>query len=270
MMTQEPQETHTATQAASTGGAIQAASSGESIIEVRHLSKAFGTNQVLRDIDFQVHPGDVTSIIGASGSGKSTLLRCINRLETASSGEILYHGKSIFDRGLSQAKYRSKVGMVFQSFNLFNNMTVLKNCMIGQVKVLGRSPGEAREKALEYLEKVGMLPYINARPRQLSGGQKQRVAISRALAMDPEVLLFDEPTSALDPEMVGEVIEVMRRLAEEGMTMLVVTHEMAFARTVSKNVVFMAEGIIEEQGSPEQIFASPRRERTRDFLARYL
>ena len=172
MMTQEPQETDTATQAASTGGATQAASSGESIIEVRHLSKAFGTNQVLLDIDFQVHPGDVTSIIGASGSGKSTLLRCINRLETASSGEILYHGKSIFDRGLSQAKYRSKVGMVFQSFNLFNNMTVLKNCMIGQVKVLGRSPGEAREKALVYLEKVGMLPYINARPRQLSGGQR--------------------------------------------------------------------------------------------------
>ena len=242
----------------------------EAIIQVRHLSKSFGSHEVLRDIDFEVHPGDVTSIIGASGSGKSTLLRCINLLETASSGEILYHGENILARGVNPNKYRSKVGMVFQSFNLFNNMTLLQNCMIGQEKVLGRSKAEAKEKALHYLEKVGMLPFINAKPRQISGGQKQRVAISRALAMDPEVLLFDEPTSALDPEMVGEVIAVMRSLAEEGMTMLVVTHEMGFARTVSKNVVFMADGVIAEQGEPEQIFGAPRQQRTRDFLARYL
>lgn len=242
----------------------------EAIITVKHLSKSFGTHEVLKDIDFTVSPGDVTSIIGASGSGKSTLLRCINLLEQASSGEILYHGRSIHDRGVNRAKYRSKVGMVFQSFNLFSNMSVLKNCMIAQMKVLGRSQAQAQEKARFYLDKVGMLPYENARPRQLSGGQKQRVAISRALAMDPEVLLFDEPTSALDPEMVGEVIGVMKKLAAEGMTMLVVTHEMSFARTVSKNVVFMAEGIIEEQGSPEEIFGAPKRERTKDFLARYL
>ena len=209
-------------------------------------------------------------ILGASGSGKSTLLRCINLLETPTSGEILYHGTNILDHSMKKAKYRSKVGMVFQSFNLFNNMTVLKNCMIGQMKVLGRSREESREKALEYLDKVGMSPFLNAKPRQLSGGQKQRVAISRALAMDPEVLLFDEPTSALDPEMVGEVIDVIKKLAQEGMTMLVVTHEMAFARTVSKNVVFMADGVIAEQGPPEQLFQHPQRERTRDFLARYL
>ena len=246
------------------------ASTSDEIITVRHLSKSFGTHEVLKDIDFSVRPGDVASIIGASGSGKSTLLRCINLLETPTSGEILYHGTNILDHSMKKAKYRSKVGMVFQSFNLFNNMTVLKNCMIGQMKVLGRSREESREKALEYLDKVGMSPFLNAKPRQLSGGQKQRVAISRALAMDPEVLLFDEPTSALDPEMVGEVIEVIKKLAQEGMTMLVVTHEMAFARTVSKNVVFMADGVIAEQGPPEQLFQHPQRERTRDFLARYL
>lgn len=247
-----------------------AVNTNDEIITVRHLSKSFGTHEVLKDIDFAVRPGDVASIIGASGSGKSTLLRCINLLETPTSGEILYHGTNILDHSMKKAKYRSKVGMVFQSFNLFNNMTVLKNCMIGQMKVLGRSREESREKALEYLDKVGMSPFLNAKPRQLSGGQKQRVAISRALAMDPEVLLFDEPTSALDPEMVGEVIEVIKKLAQEGMTMLVVTHEMAFARTVSKNVVFMADGVIAEQGPPEQLFGNPQRERTRDFLARYL
>lgn len=247
-----------------------AVNTSDEIITVRHLSKSFGTHEVLKDIDFAVRPGDVASIIGASGSGKSTLLRCINLLETPTSGEILYHGTNILDHSMKKAKYRSKVGMVFQSFNLFNNMTVLKNCMIGQMKVLGRSREESREKALEYLDKVGMSPFLNAKPRQLSGGQKQRVAISRALAMDPEVLLFDEPTSALDPEMVGEVIDVIKKLAQEGMTMLVVTHEMAFARTVSKNVVFMADGVIAEQGSPEQLFQHPQRERTRDFLARYL
>lgn len=247
-----------------------AVNTNDEIITVRHLSKSFGSHEVLKDIDFAVRPGDVASIIGASGSGKSTLLRCINLLETPTSGEILYHGTNILDHSMKKAKYRSKVGMVFQSFNLFNNMTVLKNCMIGQMKVLGRSREESREKALEYLDKVGMSPFLNAKPRQLSGGQKQRVAISRALAMDPEVLLFDEPTSALDPEMVGEVIEVIKKLAQEGMTMLVVTHEMAFARTVSKNVVFMADGVIAEQGPPEQLFQHPLRERTRDFLARYL
>lgn len=247
-----------------------AVNTNDEIITVRHLSKSFGTHEVLKDIDFAVRPGDVASIIGASGSGKSTLLRCINLLENPTSGEILYHGTNILDHSMKKAKYRSKVGMVFQSFNLFNNMTVLKNCMIGQMKVLGRSREESREKALEYLDKVGMSPFLNAKPRQLSGGQKQRVAISRALAMDPEVLLFDEPTSALDPEMVGEVIDVIKKLAQEGMTMLVVTHEMAFARTVSKNVVFMADGVIAEQGPPEQLFQHPQRERTRDFLARYL
>ncbi|WP_295027713.1 amino acid ABC transporter ATP-binding protein [uncultured Mobiluncus sp.] len=247
-----------------------AVNTNDEIITVRHLSKSFGTHEVLKDIDFAVRPGDVASIIGASGSGKSTLLRCINLLETPTSGEILYHGTNILDHSMKKAKYRSKVGMVFQSFNLFNNMTVLKNCMIGQMKVLGRSREESRGKALEYLDKVGMSPFLNAKPRQLSGGQKQRVAISRALAMDPEVLLFDEPTSALDPEMVGEVIDVIKKLAQEGMTMLVVTHEMAFARTVSKNVVFMADGVIAEQGPPEQLFQHPQRERTRDFLARYL
>lgn len=247
-----------------------AVNTSDEIITVRHLSKSFGTHEVLKDIDFAVRPGDVASIIGASGSGKSTLLRCINLLETPTSGEILYHGTNILDHSMKKAKYRSKVGMVFQSFNLFNNMTVLKNCMIGQMKVLGRSREESRDKALQYLDKVGMSPFLNAKPRQLSGGQKQRVAISRALAMDPEVLLFDEPTSALDPEMVGEVIDVIKKLAQEGMTMLVVTHEMAFARTVSKNVVFMADGVIAEQGSPEQLFQHPQRERTRDFLARYL
>ena len=247
-----------------------AVNTNDEIITVRHLSKSFGTHEVLKDIDFAVRPGDVASIIGASGSGKSTLLRCINLLETPTSGEILYHGTNILDHSMKKAKYRSKVGMVFQSFNLFNNMTVLKNCMIGQMKVLGRSREESRGKALEYLDKVGMSPFLNAKPRQLSGGQKQRVAISRALAMDPEVLLFDEPTSALDPEMVGEVIDVIKKLAQEGMTMLVVTHELAFARTVSKNVVFMADGVIAEQGPPEQLFQHPQRERTRDFLARYL
>ncbi len=239
------------------------------ILQVNHLSKSFGAHEVLKDIDFTVKKGDVTSIIGASGSGKSTLLRCINLLETPSSGEILYHGQNVVGRGVNQPEYRSHVGMVFQSFNLFNNMTVLENCMVGQIKVLKASKEEARKTAMEYLEKVGMAPYINARPRQISGGQKQRVAIARALAMRPEVLLFDEPTSALDPEMVGEVLSVMKRLAQEGMTMLVVTHEMAFARDVSSHVVYMANGVICEQGSPAELFGSPRKQETKDFLARF-
>ena len=230
----------------------------ENILEIRHLGKSFGTHEVLRDIDFTVKKGDVISIIGASGSGKSTLLRCVNLLETPSSGQILYHGTDVAGRGVNAPEYRSHVGMVFQSFNLFNNMSVLKNCMVGQMKVLKRSKEEARQQALKYLEKVGMAPYINAKPRQISGGQKQRVAIARALAMDPEVLLFDEPTSALDPEMVGEVLNVMQALAQEGMTMLVVTHEMAFARDVSSQVVFMHQGVICEQGTPAHVFGAPR------------
>ncbi len=241
----------------------------EIILQVNHLSKSFGSHQVLRDIDFTVETGDVISVIGASGSGKSTLLRCINLLETPTSGEILYHGKNVLSRGVSPAEYRSHVGMVFQSFNLFNNMTVLENCMVGQERVLKRDKETARRHALEYLERVGMAQYVNARPRQISGGQKQRVAIARAMAMDPEVLLFDEPTSALDPEMVGEVLSVMRRLAESGMTMLVVTHEMAFARDVSRRVVFMSDGVICEQGSPEEVFGNPKKPETISFLSRF-
>ena len=242
---------------------------GELILQVNHLSKSFGSNLVLRDIDFTVEKGDVISIIGASGSGKSTLLRCINLLETPTSGEILYHGKNVVGRGVNATEYRSHVGMVFQSFNLFNNMTVLENCMVGQTKVLKRGKEEARQHAMKYLEEVGMAPYINAKPRQISGGQKQRVAIARAMAMDPEVLLFDEPTSALDPEMVGKVLSVMQRLAEEGMTMLVVTHEMAFARDVSTRVVYMNQGVICEDGSPEELFGNPQKQETRDFLSRF-
>ncbi len=243
---------------------------GETILEIKHLSKKFGGHEVLRDIDFYVRKGDVTSIIGASGSGKSTLLRCLNLLEIPTGGEILYHGKNVAGKGVKRAEYRSHVGMVFQSFNLFNNMTVLENCMVGQIKVLKRDKETARARAMQYLEKVGMLPYINARPRQLSGGQKQRVAIARALAMDPEILLFDEPTSALDPEMVGEVLAVMKQLAQEGMTMLVVTHEMAFARDVSHRVVYMNNGVICEQGYPHELFTNPKKQETKDFLSRFI
>ena len=242
----------------------------EHILEVRHLGKSFGSHEVLRDVDFSVCKGDVVSILGVSGSGKSTLLRCINLLEEPSCGTILYHGEDICKKGFSLTSYRAKVGMVFQSFNLFANLSVLENCVVGQRKVLHRSREEAEEKAKLYLEKVGMLPYINAKPKQLSGGQKQRVAIARALAMEPEVLLFDEPTSALDPEMVGEVLEVMRRLASEGLTMIVVTHEMAFARDVSTRVVFMKDGVICEEGSPNDIFVNPQKEETKDFLARFI
>ncbi len=242
----------------------------EPILQVKHLSKTFGKHEVLRDIDFSVNTGDVTTIIGSSGSGKSTLLRCINLLETPTSGEIMYHGENIDKLKGGASAYRSHVGMVFQSFNLFNNKTVLKNCMIGQTKVLGKSRAEAKKAALHFLGKVGMAPYINAKPSQLSGGQKQRVAIARALAMNPEVLLFDEPTSALDPQMVGEVLEVMRNLANEGLTMIVVTHEMAFARDVSSHVVFMADGVICEEGTPADIFENPQNAKTREFLSRFL
>ncbi len=243
---------------------------GEQVIRINHLSKTFGKNVVLRDIDFSVSTGDVTCIIGASGSGKSTLLRCLNLLETPTTGEILYHGENIADVNTNAAAYRAKVGMVFQTFNLFNNMTVLENCMVGQTKVLKKKKEEAKESALAFLKKVGMAPYINAKPRQLSGGQKQRVAIARALAMEPELLLFDEPTSALDPQMVGEVLDVMKELAREGLTMIIVTHEMAFARDVSSHVVYMADGIIEEEGDPQQIFSNPQNPKTKEFLSRFM
>lgn len=239
------------------------------ILEVSHLEKSFGSHDVLRDISFQVAKGDVVSVIGASGSGKSTMLRCVNLLETPTGGSILYHGEDITDPKINVPAYRSKVGMVFQSFNLFNNMTVLENCMVGQIKVAGRKKEEAEEKAMAYLKKVGMDAYINAKPRQLSGGQKQRVAIARALAMEPEILLFDEPTSALDPQMVGEVLNIMRQLAQEGLTMIVVTHEMAFARDISSHVIFMSDGVIEEEGTAQEVFLEPKSEKTKEFLSRF-
>jgi putative lysine transport system ATP-binding protein len=242
----------------------------ERIIEVQHLSKSFGANQVLKDINFSVHKGEVVCIIGASGSGKSTLLRCINLLERPSGGHIIYKGEDILDDKHDVYQYRQKLGMVFQQFNLFNNHDALSNCMVGQIKLLKRSRAEAETVAMNYLRVVGMEQYINAKPRQLSGGQKQRVAIARALSMDPDVMLFDEPTSALDPETVGEVLKVMRQLAESGLTMLVVTHEMGFAKEVADRVIFMDNGVIAEEGSPEQIFNNPLQERTREFLKRIL
>ena len=240
------------------------------ILEVSHLEKSFGTHSVLKDIDFKVKQGDVVSVIGASGSGKSTMLRCINLLEIPTGGSILYHGKDITDPKVNVPAYREKVGMVFQNFNLFNNLTVLENCMVGQIKVAKKSKEEAKKRALQFLEKVDMTAYINAKPRQISGGQKQRVAIARALAMDPEILLFDEPTSALDPEMVGEVLDLMRDLAKEGMTMAVVTHEMGFAREVADRVVFMADGKILEEGAPADLFDHPQDPRLQDFLSKVL
>lgn len=239
------------------------------IIDIKHLGKTFGNHVVLKDIDFSVSEGDVTCIIGASGSGKSTMLRCINLLETPTSGEILYKGENILEKK-NVAAYRAKVGMVFQNFNLFNNMTVLKNCMVGLEKVLKIDKKQAEKEALFYLDKVGMAPFINAKPRQLSGGQKQRVAIARALAMKPDVLLFDEPTSALDPQMVGEVLQVMKNLAEEGLTMIVVTHEMAFARDVSTHVVYMNNGVICEEGTSDDIFKNPQKPETKEFLSRFM
>jgi putative lysine transport system ATP-binding protein len=241
----------------------------EEILQVNHLSKSFGSHEVLKDIDFNVKKGDVTAIIGASGSGKSTLLRCINLLEVPTSGEILFHDRNVVSGKMKPSEYRAKVGMVFQSFNLFSNMDVLKNCMVGQTRVLKKPAADAEKNAMKYLEHVGMAEYIKARPRQLSGGQKQRVAIARALAMEPEVLLFDEPTSALDPEMVGEVLDVMASLAKEGMTMLVVTHEMAFARDISSRVVYMNQGVICEEGAPKDIFTNPQKKETQEFLSRF-
>ena len=240
-----------------------------SVISVNNLKKSFGENEILKGINFSVNTGDVTCIIGASGSGKSTLLRCINLLEEPTGGEIIYKGQNILETKNIPA-YRAKVEMVFQSFNLFDNMTVLKNCMIGQRKVLGLDKDTAEKQAMQYLEKVGMAPYINAKPRQLSGGQKQRVAIARALAMKPDVILFDEPTSALDPQMVGDVLAVIQNIAKEGLTMIIVTHEMAFARDVSNHVVFMNQGVICEEGTPQEIFTDPKRIETKEFLSRFM
>ena len=242
----------------------------DNIIEIKNLQKSFGEHDVLKGIDLDVRRGEVVSIIGASGSGKSTMLRCLNLLETPSSGDILYMGESILDKKFDIAKYRAKVGMVFQQFNLFNNMSVLENCVLGQMKVLKRGREEAEKTASEYLNRVGMGAFIKARPAQLSGGHKQRVAIARALAMNPDVLLFDEPTSALDPEMVGEVLSVMKTLAKTGLTMLVVTHEMQFAKDVSTRVIFMDKGVVAEDASPDVIFDNPRNPRTREFLYRVL
>lgn len=240
------------------------------VIELKNVTKSFGDHKVLKGVNLKVDSGEVVSVIGASGSGKSTMLRCINLLERPDGGDILFNGESIFGQDVNIAGYRTKVGMVFQSFNLFENMNVLKNCTIGQIKVLKRDKKEAEEIALKYLEKVGMSAFVNARPSQLSGGQKQRVAIARALAMEPEVLLFDEPTSALDPEMVGEVLLVMKRLAESGLTMIVVTHEMQFAKDVSSRVVFMDGGVVAEDDTPEVIFNLPKNPRTQEFLYRIL
>ena len=241
----------------------------EYIFEIENLEKSFGNNEVLKDINFKVKKGEVVSIIGSSGSGKSTLLRCINLLEEPNGGKIKYHGENILD-DVSINNYRTKVGMVFQSFNLFNNMSVLENCVIGQVKVLKKSRQEAVKLAEEFLQKVGMYPFKDAKPTSLSGGQKQRVAIARSLAMNPEVLLFDEPTSALDPEMVNEVLNVMRDLAEEGLTMLVVTHEMGFARDVSNRVLFMDKGVIAEDEDSKEFFANPKTKRAKEFLSMVL
>ncbi|MEH7306806.1 amino acid ABC transporter ATP-binding protein [Neobacillus drentensis] len=242
----------------------------ENVIEVKNLNKSFGNHEVLKDIEFSVKKGEVVSIIGSSGSGKSTLLRCINLLERPSGGQIIYHGENILDDKHDIFSYRRNLGMVFQHFNLFNNHNVLKNCVVGQIKVLKRSKEEAEKVAMKYLKIVGMDRYINAKPKQLSGGQKQRVAIARALSMEPDVMLFDEPTSALDPEMVGEVLKVMKELAGTGLTMLIVTHEMDFAREVSDRIVFMDKGVIAEEGNPEEIFSHPKQERTREFLKRTL
>ena len=242
----------------------------EEILRLEHLEKTFGTHQVLRDISFSVNKGDVISIIGSSGSGKSTMLRCVNLLEEPTGGKIIFEGKDIAGKELNLSQYRARVGMVFQQFNLFNNMNALENCVCPQLTVLHRKREEAEKIARDYLERVGMSAYCNARPAQLSGGQKQRVAIARTLSMNPDISLFDEPTSALDPEMVGEVLDVMKRLAGEGFTMLVVTHEMAFARDVSSRVIFMDGGVILEDAAPEEIFNNPKQARTREFLSRYL
>ena len=238
----------------------------DTVIEIKHLEKHFGNLRVLNDIDFTIERGKVVTIIGSSGSGKSTLLRCINLLEVPDAGEILFNGQNILKGDMDASTYRSKVGMVFQNFNLFSNKTVLENCMIGQIKVLKKSKEEAREEAMKQLKAVGMDKFADASSTKLSGGQKQRVAIARALAMEPKMMLFDEPTSALDPVLVVEVLNVMKDLANQGMTMICVTHEMGFAREVSDKVVFMANGKILEEGTPEEIFSNPKTPEARQFL----
>lgn len=240
------------------------------ILRLEHLEKSFGDHKVLRDINMTVNKGDVISVIGPSGSGKSTMLRCVNLLEEPTGGRIVFEGRDIMEKEMKVSEFRTKVGMVFQSFNLFNNMNALANCVCPQVTVLKRPRAEAEKIAKEYLAKVGMSAYLNARPGQLSGGQKQRVAIARSLSMNPDVILFDEPTSALDPEMVGEVLDVMKSLANTGLTMIVVTHEMSFARDVSDRVIFMDGGYILEDSTPAEIFGNPKEQRTREFLSRYL
>ncbi|WP_103981339.1 amino acid ABC transporter ATP-binding protein [Helcococcus massiliensis] len=236
------------------------------ILEIKDLHKSFGNNEILKGVDFSVEEGQVITIIGSSGSGKSTLLRCINLLETPDSGQIIFQGRDILHEDIEENDHRKNLGMVFQNFNLFNNLNVLDNTCIGQTKVLNRSKKEAEEKALYYLGLVGMDAYKNAKPHQLSGGQKQRVAIARAISMEPKIILFDEPTSALDPEMVGEVLATMKKLAQLGFTMIVVTHEMDFAREVSDRVIFMDQGKILENLDPETMFTNPKEKRTREFL----
>ena len=240
------------------------------VVKISGLVKNFGGNEILKGIDFSIEKGEVVCIIGASGSGKSTLLRCINLLETPTGGHIMFHNEDIAEARTPPALLRTKMGMVFQQFNLFSNLSVLDNCVVGQVKVLGRKKTHAKKVAMQYLEKVGMEQYINAKPHQISGGQKQRVAIARAMSMEPEALLFDEPTSALDPEMVGEVLKVIRDLADSGLTMIIVTHEMDFAREVADRIIFMADGVIEEENTPENIFVNPKSDKTRTFLTRIL
>lgn len=241
------------------------------IIEIKHLKKSYGQNEVLKDISLSVNKGEVISIIGSSGSGKSTFLRSINLLEEPTAGEILFHGQDVLAKDYNLTEYREKLGMVFQSFNLFENLNVLENAIVAQTTVLKRSREEAEKIAKENLTKVGMTEqYWKAKPKQLSGGQKQRVAIARALSVNPEAMLFDEPTSALDPEMVGEVLKTMQDLAKSGLTMIIVTHEMEFARDVSDRVIFMDKGVIAEEGTPEQIFEHPQQERTKEFLQRFL
>ena len=240
------------------------------IIKIEQLEKSFGALHVLKGINLEIHQGEVVCIIGASGSGKSTLLRCINLLEEADSGHIWFDGQDLMDLSVNLNALRQKIGMVFQGFNLFNNKSVLDNCTLAPMTVKHIPKAQAEETAIRHLKTVGLEKFIHADSRRLSGGQKQRVAIARALCMEPEIMLFDEPTSALDPEIVGEVLDVMKGLAKEGMTMVVVTHEMAFAKEVSDRVVFMDQGVILEQGTPQEVFGNPRETRTREFLSRYL